>query len=164
MSEINVEISSSVVALVGAITGISGVVLGLIGLFRDRARIKVVYKSEWEIIGSHPHYKNNTIYSEVRVINKGRRPVTVQKLAARVRHDKGWIIIFDPYWLNNTNRLLNEENTTSNIYWIKDLFDPKDIYYFIVEDTAGRKYKKWLHPWKYFFRSIKIPTQEPKND
>lgn len=154
MSNVNIEFSSSSIALIGAVTGISGVALGTVNLLRDRARIKIVYKSDWEVIGDHPHYKNNTIYSEIRVINKGRRPVTIQKLAARVRTDKGWIIIFDPFWFNTTNRLLNEENTTSNIYWIKGSFDPKDIYYFIIEDTAGRRYKKWLNPWGFVFRAF----------
>lgn len=161
MSDVNIQLSSSAVAFIGAVTGIGGVLLGFINLLKDRARIKIVYKSEWGVIGSHPHYKNDTIYSEIRVINKGRRSVTIQKLAARVRHEKGWIIIFDPYWLNNTNRLLNEENTTSSIYWMKDSFDPKDIYYFVVEDTAGRRYKKWLHPLRFIFR---VFISRPKND
>jgi hypothetical protein len=147
------------IAVYGAIFATLGFVLSVSNYLRDRAKVRIQYKEEWKMLGHHEHYKENTLYSEIRVINKGRRPIKIEKLGARVNNKQDWIIIFDPYWFNRTNRILTEENPSTSIYWEKKLFDQKNIYYFTVTDASGKNYRMWLHRWKYYFRIILEKTK-----
>lgn len=147
-----IHVKTNWIAIYGAFFATLGFLLSVSNYLRDRSKIKIQYKEEWKMLGQHEHYKENTLYSEIRVINKGRRPIKIEKLGARVDHEKDWIMVFDPFWFNRTNRILTEENPSTSIYWEKKLFDAKKISYFTVTDASGKSYKKWLHRWEYYLR------------
>lgn len=151
-----IEFSTNWVAVYAAVIASFGLFLSLLNYFRDSASLKIEFKPDWTVLGQHEQYKENTIYSEIRVTNRGRRPIRIEKLGARVKNEKKWIMIFDPYWFNKTNRILTEENPSSSIYWEKKLFPNKNIYYFSIQDAAGRSYKKWLHPLRFVLDGLKF--------
>ena len=82
------EISASAVAWYGAIVATIGILVSLYNVLRDRARIKIKYQEDMQIIGPQTVYDSNKTYFNITVINKGRRPVNITKAAIRTIEKK----------------------------------------------------------------------------
>jgi hypothetical protein len=150
--QIAIQFKTNWVAIIGAITGVTGLILSLLNYYRDRARIKIFFKTGWKFIGAVTPYKNNTPYDCITVINKGRRPVKIQTASARIKNtDKGNHIIISDSWAVFKNKLLNEENPKVEFFYESSLKKHNDIYCINVSDEAGRNYRKWLHRWRYIW-------------
>jgi hypothetical protein len=67
-----------VLAIVGAVTGVFGAVLGVMSYVRDRARILVRARLIYRSSGSQPGY-----FATVYVVNAGRQPVATVEVAMR---------------------------------------------------------------------------------
>lgn len=136
------------VAVYGAIIASVGLGLSVFNYFRDNAKIKIQYKKGWQFINSVAPYKENTSYDEIKVINYGRRPVKIEKVAIRQRGEKQWAIVSDSFVVFK-NKLLTEENPTVDFYYESNLLNLDDAYYISAFDVAGRSYKKWLDRYGY---------------
>lgn len=150
------QIKTNWVAIIGAVTGITGLLLSLLNYYRDRAKIKINFKTGWRFIGPVAPYKNNVLYDCITVINVGRRSIKIEKAGACVKKtEKGNQIIISDSMMQFKNRILTEENPSVDFYYESSVKSHDDIYYFVIYDGKGKKYRKWIHPYKYFSDRIK---------
>jgi hypothetical protein len=84
------------VALIGAVTGIAGMVLGIVNYLRDRA--KIVVNLQWDLASlDNPRYDRNKLWGIVSVSNVGRRPIYIRLVNLEL-----------PKGYKHTNLLINE--------------------------------------------------------
>lgn len=153
--EFLIQIKTNWVSVYGAVFGTIGLILSLLNYFRDRAKIKIKFRKGWVFIGSVAPYKNNTPYDNIKVINFGRRPISIEKAGARIeKNKKGKYIIISDNFVSFKNKILTELNPAVDFYYESSTLNHEKIYYLIVYDATGRKYIKWIHPVKYFWRKI----------
>lgn len=84
-------------ALIGIISGISGLTLGIIIFLRDKGKVSVTLKWDMKPYGD-TKYDKNKLYGVVTVTNIGRRPVFFSHVALKLprRHkEKQYIILFE---------------------------------------------------------------------
>ena len=156
------EISASAVAWYGAIVATIGILVSLYSVLRDRAKIKIKYQKDMQIIGPQTVYDPNKTYFNITVINKGRRPVNITKAAIRtVGGERKYALLSDSF-LAHRNRILNESNPTTEFMMeqIEDLL--ASAWFICVYDATGRAYRKFVHPflplsnlWRGFKRKVK---------
>lgn len=82
------------------------------------------------------HYGENTY--QVRLVNSGRRLVTVQRVYARVRSGKRYPVFDTPTQLGETKTL---EFNVSLMDFGETPNDPNSIVAFEVEDTTGKNHR-----------------------
>jgi len=155
------EISASAVAWYGAIVATVGILVSLYNVLRDRARIKIKFQRDMQIIGPQPVYDPNKTYFNITVINKGRRPVNITKAAIRtIGRERKYALLSDSFSAHR-NRVLNESNPTTEFMMeqIEDLL--ANAWFICVYDATGRAYRKFLHPllplsnlWRRFKRKV----------
>lgn len=154
-----IQIKTNWVAIYGAIIASLGLSLSLFNYFRDKARIKIDFKQGWKFIGAVAPYKNNILYNDIKVINTGRRPINISSAGARVLKNKnGDHVLISDSFAQFKNKILTEENPSVDFYYESSILRSDDIYYLVVYDAAGRKYIKWIHPYKFFFDWIMRKT------
>ena len=139
------EISASVVAWYGAIVATIGMLITLINLLRDRAKIKIECRRDMQIAGRTGPYSPDKIYFNVTVINKGRRPVNITKAAIRNLGSNKKFLLFTDSFLLNRNRVLTEDNPTTEFFVEQDIAMLDSSLYVYVYDATGREYRKYLH-------------------
>ena len=65
------------IALIGAVTGVTGTVLGIVNHLRDRA--KIVVHLQWDrVCPNNPRYDPKKLWGIVNVSNVGRRPIYIR--------------------------------------------------------------------------------------
>lgn len=114
MSNFSITIDTGVVAWYGAIVATGGLFLSAFNFFRDRARIKLEYKFNGRLYDKNLKEYNNLKYLIISVINKGRRPVLIEKVSLRIL-GRGWSFLGGK--LNNPMpRSITEENPKATFF------------------------------------------------
>ena len=102
-----IEISASAVAWYAAIVATAGMLVSLYSVFRDRAKIKIKYQRDMQIIGPQTVYDPNKTYFNITVTNQGRRPVNITKAAFRtIGTRKKYALLADSFSAHR-NRVLD---------------------------------------------------------
>jgi hypothetical protein len=145
------EISASSVAWYAAIVATISMFVSLIQLWRDRAKIRIEYSRDMKIIGTTGPYSPDTIYFNVTVINKGRRPINITKAAIRNLGSKKKFLVLNDSFSPARNRVLTEDNPTAEFFVEQGAAMLDSAFYISVHDATGRKYKKYLHRFPTFW-------------
>ncbi|PIV22907.1 MAG: hypothetical protein COS40_05060 [Deltaproteobacteria bacterium CG03_land_8_20_14_0_80_45_14] len=135
---INISISAEAVAWYAAIVSTLALIITFLKYWSERINVVVKCKSNWRVIGGGSIYAPNKDYVVVTVINKGKRPVTIQNVGFVSKNKKDEKGILSDSLLGP--RELKEGKSTD--YLIEqDLVDLKKIKYFVAYDLTGRAYK-----------------------
>ncbi len=158
MGDILINISSTYIALWGAITGSISLLVLIFTFLRDRPIIKITYKEGWKIMNAIPPYKEGVSYTSISVFNKGRRAIRIEKAVFRVKGDKPWILLTDS-WSPTRNKILTEGKPSTEFNFESKLINFDKVYYIAVFDGVGKKYVKWVHFGNFlkdYFRISKL--------
>lgn len=104
-----------------------------------RERINIVLKCEANQFMYGGTYKENTEHVVVSVINRGRRPVTIEKVAYILKDKKAKQGIFSDSFIPGHREITEGKSTEYIAEQSKIPFE--EIKYFIAVDSTGRKYK-----------------------
>lgn len=85
---------TQILALLGAITGIIGCVLGVLNYLRDRAKIIVHLVWDMKPFG-HTNFDMNKLYGCITVTNVGRRSVFISHVAIKFPKKNEYGLIFE---------------------------------------------------------------------
>jgi len=142
---LTIEINASAVAWYGAILATGGSILSVCNFFRDKAKIEVGYSldNQFYNIGPPYPYKEKEDYICVTVINKGRRPVIIEKASLRVFGTKGYFLLGDSF-ADFRVKLIDEKNPQTNFFTEQSTIDIKNVIYAEITDGTGKKYRKYL--------------------
>ena len=146
---LTINITANVVQWYGAIVATAAFFPLAYSVLRDRAKIKIEFRRNFFIAGDKSREKLEII----TVINSGRRPVKIDKVAIRVLGAKGKYALLSSSLLKSRQRVLTEENPSTS-YEVKQENDSswKRYWWISVYDGAGREYKKYLHRFPTFWR------------
>src|SRR5882724_2956906 len=138
----HITISGSVVAVYAAVISTITGLVQLSNFLRDRARVKVTVRHNMQIVGD-PRYDGKTL-TIVRVINSGRRPVTINTVGAECLYPHNHFVIPDckpplPYELTEGKNLVA-------IIPPCDL-DFSRVNFWQASDEVGRTYKFHVAAW-----------------
>jgi hypothetical protein len=145
MPTFNISISGSVLALYGAVLATVTATAQIVSFLRDRANVRVTYQRHMSIIGgSDPSYEGK-LFTVVRAVNAGRRPVTLTNIGAYRLHPK------NPFVCAHTvptmpTELLEGKYVTAMVDEADDL-DFEHIEAFEAYDAVGRTYRCNIAPW-----------------
>ena len=78
--QIALTISAEAVAWYAAIVSTASLLVSAWSAWRDRARLVITARSGYHLQNPPPGYSEEKIYLTVSVANRGRRPVTIQKV------------------------------------------------------------------------------------
>ena len=143
-NDITVQITATHVAWYGAIVATLGMAIALVNSWRDRARIKIQYKRNAQIVGLPQHYDPQKTYFNVTVINKGRRPVNITKAGFGVVGKEAPIALLSDSFSPLRNKVLTEENPTSEFFVEQDEDLLRHATYIFTVDGTGREYRRYL--------------------
>lgn len=139
-------------ALWGAITGTAGLIMAAFSFIvaylaynRDKADVKLTMTKNWTITGALPFtgYDRNATYLCISVANKGRRPVTITKVAAIFLKMQGGFIFSDSMIYGS--RELKEGKSVDNLVKQNET-NLSEISYFAAYDAVGNTYKLYQAP------------------
>lgn len=148
---LKIEISASSVAWYGAIVATASVLIALLNYFRDRHRVKITYQKDVKLMGTQGIYDQSKTYFNITVINKGRRPVKIEKAAIKIVGEKGYYLLGDSF-APHRMQVLTEDSPKTEFLADQSLIDLSKIWYIYVYDATGRKYKKYTHILPTFWR------------
>ena len=153
MTVLKIELSATVIAWYGAIVATISAVIGILNHLRDRARIEIRYKGGWEITGPmEALYSKDKTYFSIKVINKGRRPMNIEKAAIRcIDRNMKYMLLSDSF-SSVRNRLIDEKQPTSEFLVEEDLIDFRKAWYILIVDATGREYRKYFRIFPIFWR------------
>ena len=135
-------ISAEAVAWYAGIVATLSLVVNILKYLRDRANIKVKWKKDIRIVGeSVYHYKKDKNYIAIKVMNMGKRPITIVNVGYITKgKDKPNAILTDSFTVGKVNFELKEGKSQS-YYLEQDIVDLSKIKYFVVVDATDREYK-----------------------
>lgn len=150
-----IEISASVVGWYGAIMATISTVVAVFNYLRDRPKIDIKYQGELKITGGEAIYDPQKTYFCITVINKGRRPIRIDRVGFRiVGSEKPWLLVGDSF-TPFKNKILTEENPTIDFLCPEDSIDFSKVWYIAVYDVTGQEYKKYFRNfptlWRMFY-------------
>lgn len=91
LPSISVTISGNAVAWYGAILATVGTLVQLLNFLRDRKVVKISYQTNLKMAGGQSVIYGPDLYVLVKVVNTGRRPVTISTVGALYRDGTGAI-------------------------------------------------------------------------
>lgn len=140
----HIEITGSTVAFYGAVLSTITATAQVISFLRDRARVKVTYQRNMELVGHpDPRYQGMTL-TMLRAVNAGRRPVTITGMGAYRLYPRKAFVCAD------TVPAIPVELTEGK--YVTAMVDERDLDFEHVEtfeawDAAGRKFGCNIAPW-----------------
>jgi len=152
-----IEISANAVAWYGAIVATLSALIALLNYWRDKARVKITYQKDIQIMGRQNVYDQTKTYFNITVINKGRRPIKIEKAAIKIVDRKGFWLLGDSF-ASHRVKVLTEENPKTEFLTDQAEIDFSKVWYIAIYDAIGHEYRKYFHLlptfWRvwYFFR------------
>jgi len=124
---------------IGIVSGISGLVLGIMNYLRDNSRVSVSLQWDMEPFGNLPLEKGK-LYGAVRISDVGRRPIFISHVSIRLPNGEELLI---------TDSIVGErlsEGDAPKIYPVKqagleEFREYWDKIYAVVRDSADKEYK-----------------------
>jgi hypothetical protein len=135
------------VSIYASIVGTLGFLFSAYNIVRDRAQVVVKFQKNMYVRGVLG-YDPEKIYINVSVINKGRRPVRIEKVGVRVIGcERGkWILYPDGLADRIENRgVLTEENPSCDYLAEQNDAELAMVWYAFASDARGVMYKRYLH-------------------
>lgn len=132
---------SLIISILALLVSVALGVLRLVEFNRDKVKVSLKCEADQLIVargGSSP-YKDGVKYICVTVMNRGRRPVTIQNVAYVLADTKEKYGIFADSLLNTLKELT--EGKAAQYFVEQDKVPLDKIKYFIAIDSIGRKYK-----------------------
>jgi hypothetical protein len=138
----HITISGSVVAAYAAVVSTLTGVVQVFNFYRDRANIKVSVRRDMRIIGDHRY--GDLPLTIVRVVNHGRRPVTIMGVGAHRKFP------YDNFVLPDCQPQLPHELTEGKS--LIAIMRPNDIEFSTIEfwdawDAVGKSHRLYVAPW-----------------
>jgi hypothetical protein len=107
--------------------------------FLDRARVKISFRSEEEVVEEDGYAFQGQTYTVVTVLNKGRRPVSISNVRARLLNGRSVM-------MNSKGAMLGEEQHMEGAASDEEL-DITEVAAFEAHRPLGRPYRKTVAPW-----------------
>ena len=85
------------------------------------------------------------------MVNKGRRPIKIDKAALKIVDRKGFWLLGDSF-ANHRIKVLTEENPRTEFLTDQSDIELSKIWYISIYDATGREYRKYLHLFPTFWR------------
>jgi hypothetical protein len=82
---VEIKITATWIAVWGAITGTLSIIVEIVKTLNDRARVMITVQDKMVLLGEEPSIE----YIMIKVINKGKRPVTIEKVAIKYKNNSG---------------------------------------------------------------------------
>lgn len=134
---ISITINANVVAIYAAIVSTLVLIIQFLNYWNDRINIVLDYKTDYKIHGEN--YNPDKSYLLLTIRNKGKRPVTIEKVGYIANNKEDAHGIFTNSVLYGS-RELSEGKATKYIVDQEEINLDK-INYFVAYDQAGREYK-----------------------
>ena len=127
-----------VVAWYAAVVATISLVLSLVILLRDRARVMVSGKTGYRVAGGGP-YDATKDYILVTVANRSRQPRTIEKVGLRLRHGANKDIVATDCLLKGPQQLAEGGSHT----WVIEQgnIGPDDVECLWASDQTGKEFK-----------------------
>lgn len=143
-AQFKLEISANAVAWYGAIVATLGALTSLYNVLRDKARVKITYQKDMQVGGIQNLYDPNKTYVDITVINKGRRPIRIAKVAVRtVGKGLKYLLLTDSFF-PHVNKILTEEDPTAGFLLEQNEDLLASAWYICVYDGTGKVYRKFM--------------------
>lgn len=130
-------ISADAVAWYGAILSTLAILLEIVRLLQDRSKVVVKGKANWRVVGGGKAYPSDKDYVMVTVINKGRRPVTIEKVALVLKGKGNKVQVL----ADALKKTLLEEGQSVNFLADQSKVDIKTVKRVVAIDATGKVYK-----------------------
>lgn len=146
------KINTESLAIYGAILSTLSMVAALGSLIvqgivsrRDRKSIKIEISEQIRLHERPPinRYKPNKDYISIKVINNGRRPVTITSIGA-ISYNGRKLLPTD-FLKGDVSKTRLEENEKLESFTEKEIIDKFEIVYFYADDATGKRYKKYTN-------------------
>ena len=129
--------TTAFLAWFGALLSSALALLRVLEFRRDSARVVVSYATGYEVLNSPDHDPDKT-YAVVKVVNRGRRPVTITSIAALPKSRKDKVLMLMDA-LRGSRELL--EGKSTEYLFEQDLMDFGRIKCFVAYDMTGKQYR-----------------------
>jgi hypothetical protein len=161
--ELKLEITTTMTSVYASVVGTLGFVFSAWNILRDRARVVVKFQKNMYVMGAS-QYNPKIPHISISVINRGRRPVRIEKVGVRIiGSSRGkWILYPDRLTGPIANRgVLTEENPSCD--YLAEQVDSElaMVWFAFASDAKGVMYKRYLHRlptfwvvWRYVFLTI----------
>jgi len=138
---ITISVSADAVAWYAAIVSTGLLIIEFLRFWRERVNLVLKCKANCRLYGTATTwpYRADKDYIIITVINKGKRPVTIQNVGyvPKNKKDKSGILHDS---LARGSRELTEGKSTDYLLQ-QDLVDLTKVKYFVAYDLTGRMYK-----------------------
>ena len=151
LPELSLQISASTVAWYGAVVATIGGSVSIYNAWRDRARIKIKYEPNM-FITPGSRYKEGVKYLSISVINKGRRPIRIEKASLKDFDQEGMTLLLPGSFYEERPKVITEESPVTTFITQQDKINLDRIYCVVINDGTGKSYKKYLKPFPTFQR------------
>lgn len=142
--DITIQISADAVAWYGAIIATIAAAVSIYNAWRDRPRVVLEFGKNFRRVEA---WEEPLFY--VSVINRGRRPVRIDKAWVKVYGYDGEALLADS--LNTTQERTLDERNPKITFWTKEkTMDVSSIYRIYASDDTGKIYKKYIKTFPTF--------------
>jgi len=146
--DITIQISANSVAWYGAVIATMAAAVSIYNVWRDRSRVVLSFGKNLRRVEA---WDEPLFY--VSVVNRGRRPVRVDKAWVKLYGYDGETLIADSLG-TRLDRTLDERNPKIT-FWVKEsTLETKRIYCIFASDETGRVYKKYIKNFPTFTRLL----------
>ena len=136
---ISLTISANAVAWYAALVSTVLLIIRYLDYRKDRVNVILDCMPDYRVYGATAPHKPDTDYILIKVINKGRRPVTIGNVGFITKgNNEKDALLSDS--LREGPRELNEGKSTSYLME-QDAIDLNKIKYFVAYDLTGREFK-----------------------
>jgi len=153
---LKIEISASVVAWYAAIISTISLIITGYNIWRDRAHIKIKYEPGMVLLGdvSALGYDPDKRYLSISVINCGRRPIRIESASLKIINKKEFALLASSF-SEKRIKVITEDSPATTFLVEQEKIDLKNVWYVLVVDGAGRKYKKYINIFLPIIRFFK---------
>jgi hypothetical protein len=135
-SVISIKINANLLSIYAAIISTLVFIIQLLNYINNRVNIELSYKKNYKVEGGN--YDSNKTYLILTVRNKGKRPVTIQKVGYLSKKDFQHGIFIDSL-IKGPRELL--EGKSIDYIVDQEEVDFDKINCFVAYDQVGREYK-----------------------
>lgn len=143
---ITISITAGTVAWYAALISTTLLILRILEYCRERTNIVLKCVANRRVIGGS--YEEDKYYIVITVINKGRRPVTIQNVGYISKNKKDEHGILSDSLLRGSRELA--EGKSTDYLLEQDQVNLEKIKYFVAYDLTGRLYKGKLKNQKKY--------------
>lgn len=142
--DLTIQISADTVAWYGAIIATLAASISIYNVWQDRPRVTLGFGKNFRRVEA---WDEPLFY--VSVVNRGRRPVKIDKAWVKVYGYAGEALLADS--LNTAQERTLDERNPKITFWTKEgTMDVGSIYCIHASDDTGRVYKKYIKTFPTF--------------